>query len=262
MATLRVRLQGDLGNITLEALLSALRDTQAILIELDTAISGRKGGTLDWVVAGLREGSAELAISPRSRVLDHDYGPEVVSTYVDSIARLEHEAVIPPYLREDAIKRCQRVLRLIGRDGVTGIVLVNDDSTHELFLTAKATVHAAQLLQVRHTALSSVDGTLEAITIHRRRTFTIYHTWTHKAVTCDFAGELLEQAKSLLGCRVSVIGIVATNAENEPVRVKVDRIWAFPADDGLPETSSLWGSDPDFTGGVESVEYVRRMRDA
>ena len=91
MATLRVRLQGDLGNITHEALLSALRDTQAILIELDTAISGRKGGTLDWVVAGLREGSAELAISPRSRVLDHDYWPEVVSTYVDSIARLEHQ---------------------------------------------------------------------------------------------------------------------------------------------------------------------------
>ena len=63
MATLRVRLQGDLGNITLDALITALRETQAILEELDTAISGEKKGSLDWVVAGLREGSAELAIS-------------------------------------------------------------------------------------------------------------------------------------------------------------------------------------------------------
>ncbi len=263
MATLRVRLQGDLGNITLDALITALRETQAILEELDTAISGEKKGSLDWVVAGLREGSAELAISPRTRLADRDCGPEVIATYVTSVARLEQQAMTPPYLRETGIRRCQRVLRLIGREGVTGIVLVNEDDTRELYLTAQATVHAAQLLQVRHIALGSIDGTLEAISVHQKPRFTIYHSWTHKAVTCDFSStDLLEQAKSALGGRVSVIGMVAINSEHEPVRVKAERLTAFAADGDLPTTASLWGSDPDFTGGLESVEYIRRMRDA
>ena len=123
----------------------------------------------------------------------------MIATYVTSVARLEQQAMTPPYLRETGIRRCQRVLRLIGGEGVTGIVLVNEDDTRELYLTAQATVHAAQLLQVRHIALGSIDGTLEAISVHQKPRFTIYHSWTHKAVTCDFSStDLLEQAESAL----------------------------------------------------------------
>ncbi len=35
---------------------------------------------------------------------------------------------------------------------------------------------------------------------------------------------------------------------------------AIKGTDGLPTTAELSGSDPDFTGGMESVQYVRMLR--
>ena len=51
-----------------------------------------------------------------------------------------------------------------------------------------------------------------------------------------------------------------TEREGEPLRVEVERIRALRPREELPSIEELSGSDPDFTGGMSTEEYLRSIR--
>ena len=56
-------------------------------------------------------------------------------------------------------------------------------------------------------------------------------------------------------------GRLERNARGEPIRVKAKQLYIFREEKDLPTIAELGGKYPDFTGGLRSEEYVRRMRD-
>lgn len=261
MTTLRFEIRGDLGSLTLRAVQSAVDLHIRMLTDYDRGVSGDPNGTLEWVVNHVQEGSVIFDLQSRSRAEERDYGPVVGHEYVQGWRLIEQQGATPPYLTLDTMLKARRVLRGFGTDGLYGFGASTSDETAEV--TARASAHLEQLVTVRHHALGAVEGTIETVSVHGGKRFVLYHSRTKKAVICTFDDdEWLRTAVDVLGRRVSVMGMVYSNARGEPVRVDARTLRVFRRPEELPTTRSLTGSDPDFTGGLTTEQFLREIRSA
>ena len=111
--------------------------------------------------------------------------------------------------------------------------------------------------------ISSVEGKLEKIDIRSKNAFTIYRDLPNcPPLQCNFPPELLEQVGRAIGRYVSVSGecVYAENA-NFPSRITVHEMKLLPDEKERVKLRDLQGVAPGLTGGLSSVEYVRRQRD-
>jgi hypothetical protein len=261
MATLRFEIKGELGSLTLRAVEAALELNLRMLGEYDRGISQERRGSLEWVLTKVTSGSLLLDVQSRSRTPGRDFGPAVARQYVDGWNLIEHEGATPPYLTLPTMLKARQVTRLIGTEGVYGYAASDMDETAEV--TARASAHMEQLVTVRYHALGAVEGTIETVSIHGGKRFVLYHSRTKKAVTCTFEDdEWLRQAADMLGRRVSVMGTVYFNARGEPVRVEARSLRLFRRPEELPTTQSLTRSDPNFTGGLSTEDFIQEIRGA
>lgn len=263
MARLRFQVQGELGKITLAGFMDQINDHLRLLQDYDLAISRGQNASLEWLITNVSTGSLVVETEPRSLLVDKDFGPEVAKVYVDGWAKIEHEGTSPPYLTEQGMDAARRIVRRIGKDGIEGIVVTGPERS--VTISPEASAHMDQLIPVKYRSLGSAEGTLETISVHGSPRFTIYHSRTKKAVRCDIPATdstLLDRAKEALGRRVIARGRLERNARGEPVRIKAERLRILRERKDLPTIAELGGKYPDFTGGLRSEEYVRRMRDS
>ena len=111
------------------------------------------------------------------------------------------------------------------------------------------------------TALGSVEGRLEAINVHGTRTFTVWDRVTGTDVRCTFpkGASWTETAATLFERRVLVVGTVHYLRDGRPHSITdLSDILDRTPDPSLPKAT--FGSIPDFTGGIDSTEYVQRIR--
>ncbi len=262
MATLRFQVQGELGKITLSGFMDQINAHLRLLQEYDLAISRGQSASVEWLITDISKGSLVVETEPRSLLGDKDFGPEVAKVYVDGWAKIEHEGVSPPYLTEQGMDAARRIVRRIGKEGIKGVVVAGPERS--VTISPKASAHMDQLVPVKYRSLGSAEGTLETISVHGSPRFTIYHSRTKKAIRCDIPATdstLLERAKEALGRRVIARGRLERNARGEPIRIKAKRLRILRERKELPTIAELGGKYPDFTGGLTSEEYVRRMRD-
>ena len=262
MARLRFQVQGELGKITLAGFMDQINDHLRLLQDYDLAISRGQNASLEWLITNVSTGSLVVETEPRSLLVDKDFGPEVAKVYVDGWAKIEHEGTSPPYLTEQGMDAARRIVRRIGREGIKSIVVAGPERS--VTISPKASAHMDQLVPVKYRSLGSAEGTLETISVHGSPRFTIYHSRTKKAVRCDIPATdstLLDRAKEALGRRVIARGRLERNARGEPIRIKAKELRIFRKEKDLPTIAELGGKYPDFTGGLRSEEYVRRMRD-
>jgi hypothetical protein len=110
-------------------------------------------------------------------------------------------------------------------------------------------------------SIGSVIGRLTMISVRRKPYFTVQDERTRRPVRCNFREKDIENVKEGLGRRVVAFGVMTRNRAGQVLRVDVRSLRAFPDDDSLPTADDIAGSNPDFTGGLDSVAYVRRMRE-
>ena len=192
--------------------------------------------------------------------MDKELGREFITTFVQNLADIESGRGTPAFLSEAGLKAAKYLVYIIGRDGAEGIS-VSTATAETVDLTAKAAVNARGLTTVVDRAAGSVEGRLEAISIHRRPKFTVYRSLNNRAVTCLFGRDKdLDDVISLLGKRVNVSGTVSYNRLGDPFRVEVESIRRLRDRSELPSITEMTGSDPDFTGGMSTEEYIERLR--
>ena len=113
--------------------------------------------------------------------------------------------------------------------------------------------------------LDSVSGKIEAMNIHSEPArFYLYPVSGPARVRCIFnPAVLMEDVRTAINRHTTVHGLLDyESGEPFAVEVVVDRVEVHPPDDQLPTLASLFGSAPDFTGGVGCVAFVRELRDA
>lgn len=259
MATIRLKIQGNLGTISLRTLVASIDNELSILSDLDSAISGKRKPTLDWVVTGLEAGSVCVLADSVSKHEDIDIGPQVVENCVRGLRQIEIEGTTPPYFLESTMNHTTKLLGLIGKGGTTGLEIYTPE-VGPVELSAKSSVNAANLLPSRYSSIGSVEGRVEMISIHGESRFVVYLSINRKAVTCKIPPDRIQEAKQFLGKRVNVNGTIHYNYVGEPVRLDVEDIRVMKEDSELPTSKQLNGYDPEFTGSSSTSEYLEDIR--
>jgi hypothetical protein len=108
--------------------------------------------------------------------------------------------------------------------------------------------------------VSQLDGKLDLISVRTRPLFVIEEHGSGVRVPCRFPDHMTKQVTEALGSRVVVEGLIRYNADGVPTSMR-DITDMFVRPKPLRSLEDLVGSAPDFTGGVDPVEYVRAMRD-
>lgn len=132
-----------------------------------------------------------------------------------------------------------------------GFRLAGDDVLVDEFIAAAS--------NPAHIAVGSVEGTLEAATIHDKIAFSIYDAITHRRVECRCDSETIDMAKGrYFGSRVSVNGLVSYNAQGQPTAIKVDDIRAL-GNAHLPQAKDIKGLFAEHK--VDIDELARFLRE-
>ncbi|MGI8552565.1 MAG: hypothetical protein ACR2PL_17515 [Dehalococcoidia bacterium] len=143
MASLRIEVKGELGRIMFRAFLAAAHSALGMLSDYDIALSDVPGGSLDWAITRFSTGSLVVETESRSRIEDKNVGPAVARSFVRGWLQIEGEGVTPPYLSESGMRKAKRLVRLIGREGVTGFTITDFSETVEV--TPQASAHSASI---------------------------------------------------------------------------------------------------------------------
>ena len=115
-----------------------------------------------------------------------------------------------------------------------------------------------ELLGAASVAFGSLEGRLEALTVHGAIEFSICDSITNRRIRCDCSRETLDVAIKHFGKRVSVSGEIRFNARGEATSMKVDEV--HPLGTGpLPQAKDILGLFADHK--IDTDEWSKFVRE-
>ena len=278
MTRLRFEIEVSPSGINLHSFTTATTRFLQLLREIDSAISGKGGGMVNWYVVdtkrneGIKEDvtaiknfaiEIESKLKPpplRPRTPIRDTGSAVAQSFVTGFENIEKRGISPPYLSEFGLERLQEMMHLLHRNGARGFSAEIVGENRAVSVGEQAVKTLRELLPTQRAEEGTVEGALETISVHKNKKFIIYDSLTGKGVTCLInKDELFDLATSSLGKKVIVAGKVFYNVKDEPLRIQVRSIRVLGTK-RLPTVAEITGSDPEFTGSLTTDEYIRRVR--
>ena len=262
---LRIRVQGNLGEIPADTFVSAINNTLRVLRDLDRRSSSDRRGTLQWVISGLSGGSTVVELDTVVMRGDEDFSELVHRKYVSGIERIARERATPEWFTADDMATIRQLARSLIRQGASGLDFTDTDSNQAAEITRKETRILQELVGTHHKAFGSIEGRIELVSIHRsRRRFNLYHAITNKSIRCNLPEQLEDvvfqaaQDRS----RVIVSGLISYNAKGETISVAVNKpIRCLRLEHELPSPEKMLGIAPDITVDLSTEDYVRSLRD-
>lgn len=258
-------IEGQPGQVSLASFVRVLERSLSVLTHLDSVVSGVKTGILDWYVTDLRMGSLAAEVVPRQRprtLLYHsDTGPQVVEAFIEGLRLVEEQATVPPNFEETAMNRMKLLGTSFQKNGARSMS-ASAPGQPPARVTPQLAANARDALKIATEAKGSVIGMLEVINVHGGRVFSVYDIVRRRPVRCHFPDEMMAEVKDALTRRVLVEGVLRRNRLGDLVRVLVERLEVLPELIEAPSVDELLGSDPGFTGGLSSEDYVRGLRGA
>jgi hypothetical protein len=168
----------------------------------------------------------------------------------------------PPFFSDFALRDLQDMAPLFrGREAVARIdVLRAGDPVGTVDQSIEPRIE--KIYGAGYVMLSSVEGKLEAINVHRRRFFTVWDRLSRGPVRCALPGdEDVERVKGLLGHSVLVAGMVSYFANGVPRAIHaITEIEPLPGRDAFQQRAGF-GSVPDLTGDLTTDDFVHSRRD-
>lgn len=261
MARLRLTIRGQPGQISINSFITVIKESLAILRELDRAVSHEQLGTLRWVVSDLGLGSTYVEAESRVIRGDEDFGPRVHQYFVNGVSQVEREAITPALFSVDSIKNIRKIVRSFGKDGVDSLLISLPEVNKETSLTHESEKNLQALVGVHHKSSGAVEGRLELVSLHRPyRRFNVYHAITQRAIKCNLPEYLEEQVIKSLGRRVIASGTVSYNIKGEPLSVQVDNLRTLRKEEDLPSIEDILGMAPDFTDDLSTEDFLETLR--
>jgi len=112
----------------------------------------------------------------------------------------------------------------------------------------------------KYRAWSSIEGTLDVISVHGRPFFVLYEHGSTSRVRCTFPDDWTEKIVKLLGKRVIAEGLVYYKHSGEPERLS-NPTSIDPVPEPSSEISALRGAVRGMTGDLSTYDYVQRLRE-
>jgi len=254
--SLEFALHPEAETVYYAALVKALIDIQGLIRQVDYAVSREKRGR-PWRVVALHNPIPTVTLEP---AVD---GAAVVDTLAQGlrVVTTGDTANLPTEFNEMVLSDLRGMGRLFkGTDRLSRVIVRSQGE--EVAVIDRTTPHRIEVLERSgYSALGSIEGTLDAINVHGNRSFTIWDRVTGVGIRCSIPrGESWKQRViSLLERRVLVRGLIRYLRDGRPFSItEVTDIIDRTPDPSWPKAT--FGSIPDLTGGLDSVEYLSAIR--
>ena len=243
MITRRIGLTLSGDAIPLGLFLDAARGLDALLSELDIAISGARH--LEWAIADLSISSANLAVTPSLlREESMDNGALIISSALMGMEIIEKGGVWPEHFTETALLKAKEIVSIInGKVERISFFGNAGEGSKRVRVTQRVAANVDQLVGTSTTAMGAIEGTLETLTIHGGAAFNIYDVITARRIRCVCDRKTLNElaAPDIMGKRVLVDGEIKFNLHGHPVSIKVIHHRLLRDRKDLPQAKDIRG---------------------
>jgi len=264
---------------TVQDLLSQVQDQVDILREVEEAISSDGTGEIVWRVTDVTKNSPitfEITPYPQTYGMDiQSRANDVVAATANGLQTLAEGGERPPHFTDKVLKKVGNLNRRV-TNGLSGsrvdfsdynnspVYEVDHNSANN---TVKKLAGILTPLHRPHREIGSVEGYIK--TVGRdgfgRPILTLTTRVDGNDIKCvssegglDKIGHL-EVGKVIRGMRIRAHGLLLYKSPELLERIEVERVELFERKNGLPDLQDL--VDPEFTGGIEAVEFIRMRRD-
>ena len=261
---------------TVEDFLDQVRDYFEVLSQVEETLAEDGQSAIEWRVTGASKNSPlsiEAEAFPRQYAVNVDRRTELVIDHVAAgLRQLQQAAQRPAYFNDKALTAAQRIFERVtnGLDltrfehgGGQQIIELNTSSAR----TSAGNVREVLAPKGRpYKELGSVEGQFRGIDRDRGRpVFWIKHRLTGDEVKCFVSGEaeheisIREIGEVWKNRRLQVHGTIHFKAAGRISQIDVTQVRFLRDRNELPGIDDI--TDPDFTGGLKSEDYLSRLRD-
>lgn len=250
-----VALRFDGDGVPAEAFLEAAKSLLEILSEVGRSLSDRQ--TVSWCIGHFDGGSGAVALRPAADDDQADAARAITST-VRGLAEMDASALRPAHFSDKALQFARRLGKVAGQREPGIALSASGGPTGERVqvVSGRVEAHARQALR-RPREYGSVEGTVEALTIHGKSAFSVYDSVTGKRVECVCDRETIERVIEHLGKRINVRGEFRYGSDEEPKKVIVEdfRLLGVGPLPQAEDVLGLFADDP-----IDIEEWSRYVR--
>lgn len=234
-----VALELDADLVSAEDFLSCADAFVSLLREITAKIN--KAAPQDCWYIRVQEGSQVInAASNHSRIPQAVAG-EIIGAMVHGFRALHENAEFPNEFTEKAVEYTRKLSRITMRTEEKRFPVRIIDKQHVVSVSRKVFTNASALLDWKYEDLGTVEGALEAVSVHGHYEFRIYEPVWSRSVKCLINEEKLEDALSLFRHRVEVRGLIRYTNAGLPISIKVEDITELPSPTDLPSYKEMRG---------------------
>lgn len=200
--------------VELRRLLRATEHFAILINAVSAAYTGESGG-VRWIVE-VRPGSVRLPVVPEPArdVVQPSAVAELPELIGAGIAQVAREAVRPDYFTDRALEE----LRELAKVAEVDFPMTVDDTK----LSTQVIVNVDKILGAPRYSIGTVEGRLEAISLHDGSQFSVWPGGRGKHVKCLFGQHVqLDEVLAAVGRRVAARGRIKTRPDGRRESVEV-----------------------------------------
>lgn len=250
----------DGGHVDFSVFAAQVRRLSDILEHIDNLRPYGTGKKIRYRVVRLSHSSpATIFLQPvleEHELNDPDNG---VNTFISIVNCINSNGELPPWVDRPLLKKIRSLNKPVGRSVCRSWLRF---AGQEIAFSRDTSDRIRTILTWIEVAEGSLKGRVEAIYLHRGcNVFYLYPESDYPRVTCHFPAKMREESLSAIDNLAIVTGRMEYKRGSiSPHKVQVREIDVIRDPDSLPTLKDLRGIAPDLTGGLNSVDYVRRVR--
>lgn len=227
----------------MRSVIRAEDDFLSVIMEVSRGVTELRGEPFRWLLAhAATNGVIRLRLRAVSQNEDAVVTqlPDLANAVITGFATIERNAVRPPFFTDSALEKVRDLADLTPDIGLLRVVNGHVSTS----VTSGSSEHVQEILGTRYSSVGSIEGRLEGVNLHDRRSFYVYDSLDGRRIQCEFGTRvpIEDLAKALIRrARVFVYGVVNYRSDGEIASVHADEIFVIPPDDELPTADDVRG---------------------
>lgn len=263
---LTITLSDEEGRVSADALKVALDSALDMLRSVEANFVG-SNAMVRWEIVRVRMRSPlRVTFSPRvigrpgaknvTARSSRSIGTKIVHACLQGVKGIEKSPTMPEYFNEETLDAAKKLAKV---QGASLAFSSNGSDKTTLSESAIKNIEEVKAKARLYVDFTTIEGQLELVSSHGRRSFAVWETLTNHKVECFGTDEHFAQALHLIEKRVAVVGRVSYR-NHVPKSIQVETMKAMPGIGELPQPKDI--GPINITDGVSSEEHVRRLRNA
>ncbi len=253
----------DNGDVRLSELINELQAVRVALKQTERLVTGQDESLVYYKVVDMSH-SSPATIVLEAAAINPKVGKRIalatVQKFFKTLAKIDRTGRVPKDVDSNTLEAFKSLAAMTEKN-VARVTIINTQYEVSIDNTFKKKVE--NIIGTDEIIEGSMDGVLEWINIHNTNHFHIYPSIGPKKVDCAFPNKLRGKVKRAIDCQVRVYGELRyKKRDNFAYAINVSDLDILPADNELPSLFDLRGIAPNATGDMNSVEFIRSIRDA